>query len=118
MIIGAFYFVFGLVAVREETIVQWTQLMPGELESDILCSSSSGSNRVIITRTLIRVVGFLAAFSGLQFTVSTLTDDARRSEFVTDVIGEVREAVAVRALYLRGIVGPVGAGTVDRPPAR
>jgi hypothetical protein len=118
VIIGAFYFVFGLVAVREETIVQWTQLMPGELESDILWSSSSGPNRVIITRTLIRVVGFLAAFSGLQFTVSTLTDDSWRSEFVTDVIGEVREAVAVRALYLRGIVGPVGAGTVVRPSAR
>lgn len=112
VIIGAFYFAFGLVAVREETIVQWTELLPGELESDILWSSSSGPNRVIVTRTLIRVVGFLAAFSGLQFTVSTLTDDAWRREFVTDVIGEVREAVAVRALYLRGIVGPVEAGTV------
>jgi hypothetical protein len=109
-IIGAFYFAFGLVAVRQETIVQWTQLGPSELESDILWSSSSGPNRVIVTRTLIRVVGFLAAFSGLQFTVSALTDDAWRREFVTDVIGEVREAVAVRALYLRGIVGPVAVG--------
>jgi hypothetical protein len=107
-IIGAFYFAFGLVAVRQETIVGWTRLGPSGLESDILWSSSSGPDRVIVTRTLIRVVGFLAAFSGLQFTVSALTDDAWRREFVTDVIGEVREAVAVRALYLRGIVGPVG----------
>ena len=39
-----------------------------------------------------------------------LTDDVWRRESVTDVIGEVREAVAVRALYLRGIVEPVAIG--------
>ena len=39
-----------------------------------------------------------------------LTDDVWRRESVTDVIGEVREAVAVRARYLHGIVEPVAIG--------
>ena len=43
----------------------------------------------------------LPAFSSLQFAVSAVTDDTYREEFLGDLVHDVREAFAVRALYLR-----------------
>ena len=42
----------------------------------------------------------MAAFSGLQFAVSLVTDAAYQEQFVADSNEEVREALAVRAAYL------------------
>ena len=47
------------------------------------------------------VAGFLTAFSGLNFTVYLLTDQTYREEFRTEVVGELRQAFAVRAAYRR-----------------
>ena len=42
---------------------------------------------------------FLAAFSGLYFTVSAVTDETYRGQFFTAVMAELERAVAVRAVY-------------------
>jgi hypothetical protein len=45
------------------------------------------------------VAGFLSAFSGLYFTVTMLTDVTYRQEFLEEVVVDVRQAFAVRAVY-------------------
>ncbi len=102
--IGLFYVVFGVFAVREETIVEWTalsELGPGQ----ILASWTVAGTDLVLTVELLRVVGFLAAFSSLQFSVAAVTDGAYREEFFDDVTREVRRALAVRSVYLDRLVG-------------
>ena len=52
------------------------------------------------SRALVQVSTFLAAFSGLYLTVSTVTDDAYREQFFGSVMRELERAVGVRAVYL------------------
>ena len=46
------------------------------------------------------VATFLAGFSGLYVTVSTVTDETYREQFFGHVIHEMERAVGVRAIYL------------------
>ena len=52
------------------------------------------------SRALVQVSTFLAAFSGLYLTVSTVTDEAYREQFFGSVMRELERAVGVRAVYL------------------
>jgi hypothetical protein len=49
---------------------------------------------------LVQVSIFIAAFSGLYFTVVVVTDEAYRDQFFTGVKAELERAVGVRAAYL------------------
>ena len=49
---------------------------------------------------LAQVSVFLAAFSGLYLTVSTMTDEAYRAQFFGGVTRELERAVGMRAVYL------------------
>jgi len=55
---------------------------------------------VVLTSELLQVAGFLTAFSGFYFTVYVLTDATYRKEFLDEVLVELRQAFAVRAVYL------------------
>ena len=57
----------------------------------------------VVTEELLRVAIFLAAFSGFYFTISVLTNREFRDEFFEDIVGEVRQACAVRVVYLGAI---------------
>ncbi len=103
--IGAFYVVFGLFAVREDTIIEWTSLTALGSD-DIVASLSVGGTELVLTVELLRVVGFLVAFSALQFSVAAVTDATYRQEFFDEVTGEVRQALAVRSIYLDQLVEP------------
>ncbi|GAB2753204.1 hypothetical protein GCM10027020_01470 [Nocardioides salsibiostraticola] len=52
------------------------------------------------TKDLFQVSVFLAAFSGLYFTISAVTDETYRGQFFGAVIKELERAVGVRAVYL------------------
>ncbi|MFZ9017818.1 MAG: hypothetical protein ACO23O_12580 [Ilumatobacteraceae bacterium] len=91
---GAFYVVFGALAVRRDTILQWTTA--GEL--DPLASIPLLGDEVVLTWEHLTVAGFVAAFSVLQFAVASVTDEAYRSEFHDDVARDVRRVLAVRAV--------------------
>ena len=105
--IGAFYVAFGLLTVRAETIVQWTQLGSVEELKDLAYAQFTlFGTEVVLTRELIQVSGFIAAISSLQFAVSLVTDDTYREEFNNDIDDEVRELMAVRTLYLSHVAGP------------
>jgi hypothetical protein len=95
LLIGGFFILFGLLTMRAETMVSWTQAPP-----EILASFTLFGRETIVTAELLRVAVFLAGFSGLYFAVYLVTDATFRSEFFEDAITEMRQAFAVRAVYL------------------
>jgi hypothetical protein len=83
-----FFVVFGLL-VMEPTIVEgWT----GESPEGIPFLERANWQ-------LLQVSTFLAAFSGLYFTVYAVTDEIYRKQFFTSIIHELERAVSVRAVY-------------------
>ncbi len=86
----AFFVGFGALAIPAETVGSWT----GEPANVLL-----GAGRVALTEELLRVAGFLAAFTGMYFTVVLSTDATYREEFADDVAPRIRQALAVRAAY-------------------
>jgi len=101
LVIGAFYVIFGLLAVREATISQWTTSPHEPLATLDLFGSA-----IVVTWEHLAVAGFIGAFSALQFAVSMATDSAYRDEFYEEVTAEIREVLAVRTLYLDRLAGP------------
>src|SRR5262245_52550008 len=96
-----FLLVFGSLTMSQYVMVAW------------LGEQSSG-----LTVDLVRVSVFLAAFSGLYLTVSTVTDETYREQFFGDVMHELRRAVCVRAVYLALRARPVVTdGGTPAPPA-
>jgi hypothetical protein len=97
----AFYVVFGVLTVREATVLQWTTA--GELSSaaDWAARFDLGGSTYVFSRQLLVVASFIGLFSGLQFTVQVITDPAYRSEFADEMTHDARRALAVRAVYLR-----------------
>jgi len=93
-LIGVFFIVLGLLLVSEETTQSWAT------QVNVLATISLGDRELVLTEELLRVAGFLTAFSGLNFTVVLLTDQTYRSEFRGEIVGELRQAFAVRAAYL------------------
>jgi hypothetical protein len=94
-IVAMFLLVLGMLTIRPETEATWIGGVPNEL-----FSVPFGHERLILTEELLRVSVFLAAFSALYFTVVALTDSTYREEFFRDVVSEVRQALAVRVVYL------------------
>jgi hypothetical protein len=96
--VGLFFSVLGLMLVPRATIASWTGIEPDALH--VLLSWHVGDRELLITDPTLRVAGFVTAFAGLQFTMSVLTDAHYRAEFREEVVGEIRQAFAVRAVYL------------------
>jgi hypothetical protein len=91
--IFAFFVLFGFLAINETTAGFWTQ-------TPLHVLLSADGDRLVITEELLRVAGFLAAFTGMYFTVVLSTDSTYREEFAEDVAPQVRQAFAVRIAYL------------------
>lgn len=85
-----FFIVFGLVAMREDVVLSWT----GEEELSYLFGVDQ-----FISAELAQVSLFLAAFSGLYFTVYAVTDEVYRNQFFTTITNELERAVGVRTVY-------------------
>jgi hypothetical protein len=98
-IVGAFYFLFGLVTVRSNTIGQWT--LGGVDSVETWGEATLFGAKISISAELVKVTGFLMSFTALQFTVSALTDTHFREEFFESLTEEIREALAVRVAYLQ-----------------
>lgn len=102
-LIFAFYVAFGVLTVREQTILQWTEL--SQIDAVTLASLTVRGETVVLTALHLVTAGIVASFSGLQFAVSLVTDENYRAEFVEDSNNEVRSALAVRAAYLNLLKG-------------
>ncbi len=97
MIVGAFFLVFGVLALDAGVIAAWIEGEPRIL------AELGWPPGAVVTGELLRVAIFLAAFSGFYFTISVLTNREFRDEFFEDIVGEVRQACAVRVVYLGAI---------------
>ncbi len=86
----AFFIVFGAVAMDEKVLTIW-------IEEDLTYPWGIGP----ISIELLQVSVFLAAFSGLYFAVYAINDENYRREFLTEVLGELEQALQVRVGYLR-----------------
>ena len=71
-------------------MVAWTQL------DDLQHLPHLGS----LSFSLVKVSVFLAAFSGLYFTVAAVTDETYRGQFFASVEKQLERAVGMRAVYL------------------
>lgn len=87
-----FFVLFGSLVMTEGVQEAFTGFGEGELHSVPMLPN--------VTLELVKVSLFLAAFSGLYFTVAAVTDDTYRGQFFDAVTGELERAVGVRAVYL------------------
>jgi hypothetical protein len=92
----AFFTVFGFVAVDASVQASWIGRGP-----DAIATLDAWGQEMLLSGELLRVAVFLAGFSGLYFTVVLLTDATYRDEFLVEILDDVRESFAVRAVYLR-----------------
>ena len=84
-----FFVVFGAVVMKDSVMEDWI----GEGTHHLALLPN-------LSVELVQVSIFLAAFSGLYFTVVVVTDEAYRDQFFTGVKAELDRAVGVRAAYL------------------
>jgi hypothetical protein len=91
---------FGVVVVTEPIAKGFLGATP-----NVLATVHLSGRTMVVTEEMLRVAGFLTAFSAFYFTVTVLTDQAYREEFLNDVVDEVGRALAVRAIYLAARTG-------------
>jgi len=84
-----FFVVFGSVVMKGAVVRSWIDHYPSPLIPGL-----PG-----LTTELTQVAVFLAAFSGLYFTVYAVTDENYRRQFFTAITNELERAIGVRAVY-------------------
>jgi hypothetical protein len=89
--VWVYFLLFGRVAINDEVITSWV----GEQASAPPLLGQLG-----FSNELLQVSIFLAAFSGLYFTVYAVTDATYREQFFTEIVHDLETAVGVRAAYL------------------
>lgn len=98
-VIAVFYVGFGVLAVREDTILQWTTTETAAT-LDTLASGRFLGAEWVLTWEHLAVAGFITAFSLLQLAVASVTDDSYREELGDEVREDARSILAVRATYV------------------
>ncbi len=101
-LLGVFFTVFGVLIVNEGVLVEWT----GQ-PSDVLVRFDWAGN-LVLTAAHLKVVTFLATFSAFYFTVSMVTNPEYRAEFFEDIVGDLRQALAVRTVYVSAVEEEAG----------
>jgi hypothetical protein len=99
VVLTAFFVVFGILAIPESTIAAWT----GVDDVTVWITWSLGDRQLVLSEPLVRVAGFLGAFTGMYFTVVLSTDATYREEFAEDVGPQARQALAVRCAYRQSL---------------
>lgn len=107
LVTTGFYLLFGLLTVREATLLQWTTATELTTNADWASRWSVLGSEIVFTRQLLVVSAFIGLMSGLQFAVQVVTDSAYREEFAQDMTSEIRQALAVRAVYYRRLVAGI-----------
>ena len=96
VLLGGFYVAFGLLTITPDVMESWL----GHDGHAVLRFGFLGRD-LRLTAELLKISVFLAAFSGLYFTVVLVTDATYREEFFDEILAELRQTFAVRAVYLR-----------------
>jgi hypothetical protein len=93
--IGAFFVCFGLLTIPDSLIATWM----GDSGHVVTTIHALGTTTVI-TRELLRVAIAIAAFSGLYYAISVLTDATYRREFLGAFERSIERVFALRSAYL------------------
>ncbi|MBX5441714.1 MAG: hypothetical protein IRZ32_09330 [Solirubrobacteraceae bacterium] len=96
--IALFFVAFGLLTTTGDVIDRWTG-DPG----DEIGSITVFGTTVRITAELLRVSTAMAAFSGLYYAISVLTDATYRREFLGEFERSMQRTFALRAAYLAAV---------------
>jgi hypothetical protein len=94
--IGAFFAAVGGLVIDEQQTAAWIGGNP-----DVLLEFDLFDHTAVLTAELLRVAAAIAAFTGLYFAISMLTDDIYRREFLEELTSEMRDSFQARAEYLR-----------------
>ncbi len=94
--VGVFFVVFGMLTVNAGILQSWI----GSTGNELL-TINLGGNDLRLTEELLRVSAGIAAFTGLYFAISMLTDEVYRREFLEELTEEMRSTFHERAEYLR-----------------
>src|SRR4051794_24998958 len=94
--VGGFLVVFGVLAIDCPIVESWT----GDVAHDLWAPTLAGR---LMSEELLRVAGFLAAFTALYFAVYLVTDPTCRAQLRDEVVADVRGALAAKACYLGSI---------------
>ena len=95
-IVGSFFVLFGVLTITPAVVESWI----GHA-GDVVVDFELWGTPVVVTEQLLKLSAFLAGFSGLYFSVTLVTDATYREEFFDEVVAELRQTFAVRAVYLR-----------------
>ena len=93
-----FLMVFGVLVVTEPVARGFTDAAP-----NVLVTFDLWGRELVVTEELLRVTGFLTVFAGLYFTVTAITDESYRKEFIGEILDEMRRSLAVRTVYLAAL---------------
>lgn len=91
-----FFLVFGMLTISAGTIEHWTSG-----PANILFEFPLAGRQAQLTSELLRVAGVIAAFTGLYFAISMLTDDLYRKEFLSQITDEMKQTFVRRTEYLK-----------------
>jgi hypothetical protein len=100
LILGLFFIAFGMLTITPAVLESWL----GHPGDEVLSWGVLGRD-LRLTAELLKLSAFLASFSGLYFTVVLVTDGTYREEFFDEILAELRQTFAVRAVYLRARAG-------------
>ena len=98
VVVGAFFVALGVITVDTHILQEW---IGANFHPHALVKLDVLGNHGVITEELLRVSGAIAAFTGLYFAISMLTDDVYRREFLGELTSEMRESFAARTEYLK-----------------
>lgn len=95
--VGAFFVVIGMLTIDNAIMESW---IGHSISNPIVDTKLFGEVPIFLTNELLEVCGALAAFTGLYFAISMLTDDVYRREFLDELTAEMRQSFRQRAEYL------------------
>jgi len=98
VVVGAFFVALGVIAVDRHILQEW---IGAGYQPNTLVTLDVLGHQGVITEELLRVAGAIAAFTGLYFAISMLTDDVYRREFLGELTSEMRATFAARTDYLK-----------------
>lgn len=94
--VAGFFVVFGTLTIDEAVISGWI----GQ-PANVIVEFPLAGRTASLTVALLRVAVAIASFTGLYFTISMLTDDLYRREFMNQVTREMKQTFRWRLEYLQ-----------------
>lgn len=93
-VVGAAFFLFGLLVVDEATTTDWVKA-----PADVLLSASIAGRELVVTEALVRVAITLGGFASLYFAAVALGERRNREDFLDDVLERFRRVMAAWSYY-------------------